>query len=137
MGVGSHGTTYGGNPLAMACGGAVLDIVLASGFLDDVARKGLLLRQSLAGLAAAHPGVVAEIRGEGLMQGVRLVVPNGDFAAAARAEKLILIPAADNVVRILPPLIASDEEIREGVRRLDAACRHFEIAPASNQGAGA
>lgn len=129
MGVGSHGTTYGGNPLAMACGGAVLDILLAPGFLDEVSRKGLLLRQSLAGLAAAHPGVVEEIRGEGLMQGIRLLVPNADFAAAARAEKLILIPAADNVVRILPPLIVSDEEIREGARRLDAACRSFEKAP--------
>ncbi len=140
MGVGSHGTTYGGNPLAMACGGAVLDVLLAPGFLDDVSRKGLLLRQSLAGLAAAHPGVIAEIRGEGFMQGIRVVVPNADFAAAAREEKLILIPAAENVLRILPPLIASDEEIREGVRRLDAACRHFDKAPelksASGEGAG-
>ncbi len=135
MGVGSHGTTYGGNPLAMACGGAVLDVLLAPGFLDEVYRKGLLLRQSLAGLASAHPGVVEEIRGEGLMQGIRLRVPNADFAAAARAEKLILIPAADNVVRILPPLIVSDEEIREGVLRLAAACRAFEKAP--SEGAGA
>ncbi len=126
MGVGSHGTTYGGNPLAMACGGAVLDILLAPGFLDEVSRKGLLLRQSLAGLKAAHPDVVEEIRGEGLMQGLRLRVANAEFAAAAREEKLILIPAADNVVRILPPLIASDDELREGVRRLDAACRHFD-----------
>jgi acetylornithine/N-succinyldiaminopimelate aminotransferase len=140
MVVGTHGTTYGGNPLAMACGNAVLDILLAPGFLDEVARKGLVLRQALAGLAASHPDVVAEIRGEGLMQGVRLRVPAGDFAAAARAEKLIVIPAADNVVRILPPLIVNDEEIREGARRLAAACGHFEIAPAPSekeQGAGA
>ncbi|WP_374547044.1 aspartate aminotransferase family protein [Rhodoblastus sp.] len=128
MGLGTHGTTYGGNPLAMACGNAVLDILLAPGFLDDVARKGLLLRQALSGLAAEHPGVVAEIRGEGLIQGLRLRAPNADFAAAARAEKIIVIPAADNVVRILPPLIVSEDEIREGVRRLGAACRHFEIA---------
>jgi acetylornithine/N-succinyldiaminopimelate aminotransferase len=127
MVAGTHGTTYGGNPLAMACGNAVLDILLAPGFFDEVARKGLLLRQSLAGVAASHPDVVAEIRGEGLMQGLRLRVPNGEFAAAARAEKIIVIPAADNVVRILPPLIVSDEEILEGARRLEAACRHFEI----------
>jgi acetylornithine/N-succinyldiaminopimelate aminotransferase len=128
MGLGTHGTTYGGNPLAMACGNAVLDILLAPGFLNDVARKGLLLRQSLAGLAAEHPDVIAEIRGEGLMQGIKLRVPNADFASAARAEKLIVIPAADNVVRIIPPLIVSEDEIREGVRRLGAACAHFEVA---------
>ncbi|WP_294538543.1 aspartate aminotransferase family protein [uncultured Rhodoblastus sp.] len=137
MVAGTHGTTYGGNPLAMACGAAVLDILLAPGFFDEVARKGLVLRQSLAALAASHASVIAEIRGEGLMQGLRLRVPNGEFAAAARAEKLIVIPAADNVVRILPPLIVGDEEIREGARRLEAACRHFEIAsPEKLQGAG-
>ncbi len=123
MTVGSHGTTYGGNPLAMACGGAVLDVLLAPGFFDEVARKGLLLRQSLAGLAAGHPDVVEEIRGEGLIQGIKLRIPNAEFVVAAQAEKLILIPAAENVVRILPPLIVSDEEIREGVARLEAACR--------------
>ncbi|MGO9390147.1 aspartate aminotransferase family protein [Rhodoblastus sp.] len=131
MGVGSHGTTYGGNPLAMACGNAVLDVLLAPGFLEEVSRKGLLLRQCLAGLAASHPEVIEEIRGEGLIQGIRVRVPNGDFAAAARAEKLIVIPAGENVLRILPPLIVSDEEIREGVSRLEAACRHFEMAAAS------
>jgi acetylornithine/N-succinyldiaminopimelate aminotransferase len=144
MTAGTHGTTYGGNPLAMACGNAVLDVLLAPGFFDEVARKGLLLKQSLAAVAAGHPDVVAEMRGEGLMQGLRLRVPNGDFAAAARAEKLIVIPAAENVVRILPPLIVGDEEIFEGARRLEAACRHFEIskssqstgAPEKVQGAG-
>ncbi len=139
MGVGSHGTTYGGNPLAMACGNAVLDVLLESGFLEEVSRKGLLLRQCLAGLAASHPDVIDEIRGEGLIQGIRVRVPNGDFAAAARAEKLIVSPAGENVVRILPPLIVSDEEIREGARRLEAACRHFEIAAApqvKEQGVG-
>ena len=133
MGVGSHGTTYGGNPLAMACGNAVLDVLLAPGFLEEVSRKGLLLRQYLAGLAASHPDVIEEIRGEGLIQGIRVRVPNGDFAAAARAEKLILIPAGENVLRILPPLIVSDEEIREGARRLEAACRHFEVAAAPQE----
>ncbi len=139
MGVGSHGTTYGGNPLAMACGNAVLDVLLAPGFLEEVSRKGLLLRQCLAGLTASHPDVIEEIRGEGLIQGVRVRVPNGDFASAARAEKLIVIPAGENVLRVLPPLVVSDEEIREGVRRLEAACRHFEIAAApqgKEQGVG-
>ena len=133
MTVGTHGTTYGGNPLAMACGNAVLDVMLAPGFLDEVARKGLLLRQSLAALAAVQPHVVEEIRGEGLMQGIKLRVPNGEFAAAARAQKLIVIPAGENVVRIIPPLVIGDEELKEGVRRLEAACRSFE----ASQGAGA
>jgi acetylornithine/N-succinyldiaminopimelate aminotransferase len=128
MVLGTHGTTYGGNPLAMACGNAVLDVLLAPGFLDDVARKGLLLKQNLAALADRHPDVIAEIRGEGLMQGLKLKVPNADFAAAARAEKLIVIPAAEQVVRILPPLIVSDDELLEGVRRLEAVCGHFHAA---------
>jgi acetylornithine/N-succinyldiaminopimelate aminotransferase len=128
MTVGTHGTTYGGNPLAMACGNAVLDVLLSDGFLDEVARKGLMLRQLLAGLAAANPDVVAEIRGEGLMQGMKLNVAPADFAAAARAKRLIVIPAADNVVRILPPLIVSDEEIRIGVDRLAEACADMKTA---------
>jgi acetylornithine/N-succinyldiaminopimelate aminotransferase len=139
MGVGSHGSTYGGNPLAMACGNAVFDVIQAPGFLDDVARKGLILRQSLAALAAGNPDVVEEIRGEGLMQGLKLRVPNTDFAAAARAEKIIVIPAGENVVRIVPPLVISEDELKEGVRRLEAACRHFKnaSAPLGTQGAKA
>ncbi|MBB4197151.1 acetylornithine transaminase [Rhodoblastus sphagnicola] len=128
MTLGTHGTTYGGNPLAMACGNAVLDIMLADGFLDEVARKGLVLRQQLAGLTAAYPEIVTEIRGEGLMQGLKLTVAPAEFAAAARAKKLIVIPAADNVVRILPPLIVSDEEIRIGVDRLAEACAAMKAA---------
>ena len=135
MTTGTHGTTYGGNPLAMACGNAVLDVMLSDGFLEDVSRKGLMLRQLLAGLAAAFPQVVEEVRGEGLMQGIQLAVAPADFAAAARAKKLIVIPAADNVVRILPPLIVSDEEIRIGVDRLAEACASMKAASAHPVGA--
>jgi len=128
MTVGTHGTTYGGNPLAMACGNAVLDVMLADGFLEEVGRKGLALRQQLAGLAAAYPDIVTEIRGEGLMQGLQLTVAPADFAAAARAARLIVIPAADHVVRILPPLIVGDEEIKIGVDRLAEACAAMKAA---------
>ena len=120
--LGVHGTTFGGNPLAMALGNATLDIVLAPGFLDRVAELGLLLRQRLAELKDRHPGVIEEVRGEGLMVGLKLKVPPGDFADAALAEKLLVIPAGDDVVRVVPPLVVSNEEIAEGVRRLDAAC---------------
>ena len=128
MVVGTHGTTYGGNPLATAVGGAVFDVVTGEGFLDHVAAAGLKLKQKLAALRDTHPSIVAEVRGEGLMSGLRVTPPNGDFAVAAREEKLLVIPAGDNVVRLLPPLIVGDAEIDEALKRLDAACRRLERA---------
>ncbi|HXZ17826.1 MAG TPA: aspartate aminotransferase family protein [Roseiarcus sp.] len=121
LSVGVHGTTFGGNTLAMAIGNATLDIVLAPGFLERVAERGLLLRQRLAELKDRHSDLIEEVRGEGLMIGLKLRIPPGDFAAAALDQKLLTIPAGDNVVRIVPPLVVSEEEIAEGVRRLDAA----------------
>jgi acetylornithine/N-succinyldiaminopimelate aminotransferase len=129
MTVGTHGTTFGGNPLAMAVGNAVLDVILEPGFLKEVERKGLLLKQRLAELKDRHPDVIAEVRGFGLMMGLRTVVPNTDFINAARAQKLILIAAGDNVARLLPPLIISDADIAEGINRLDAACAAIEAEP--------
>jgi len=135
MGVGAHGTTYGGNPLAMACGNAVLDVVLAPGFLDDVALKGLDLKQRLAALQDAHPQIIAEIRGEGMMLGIRTHVPNTEFAVAARAQHMLVIPAGDNVVRLLPPLIAGHDEFAEAIARLGRACQHLEAdLPAKGNG---
>ncbi|MDE2577321.1 MAG: aspartate aminotransferase family protein [Hyphomicrobiales bacterium] len=122
MTAGTHGTTYGGNPLAMAVGNAVLDVVLAPGFIDEVARKGLALRQKLAALRDRHPAIVAGVRGEGLMLGVQTHIPVADFVAAAREAHVLVIPAGDNVARLLPPLTASDEELAEGVARLERAC---------------
>ena len=118
MTAGVHGTTFGGNPLAMAVGNAVLDVVLAEGFLDEVARKGLAMKQGLAAIADAHPDVVSEIRGVGLMLGVKCVEPNGEVNAALRTEKLLAVPAGENVVRLLPPLTVTDEDIRTGLDRL-------------------
>jgi acetylornithine/N-succinyldiaminopimelate aminotransferase len=125
---GAHGTTFGGNPLAMAIGNAVLDIVLAPGFIENVARLGLLARQRLAELRDLHPRVIEEVRGEGLMIGLKLKVPPTDFAALARHHRLLTIPAGDGVVRLLPPLVISDDELSEGVRRLHAACADAEAA---------
>nr|WP_210344279.1 aspartate aminotransferase family protein [Methylobacterium ajmalii] len=127
MVVGSHGTTFGGNPLAMAVGNAVLDIVLAPGFLEQVRQTGLLLKQRLASLKDRHPDIVDEIRGEGLMMGLRLVVPNTEFAAAARDEHLLVIPAGDNVVRLLPPLIIGEAEVSAALDKLEAACAAMEL----------
>jgi len=128
---GAHGTTFGGNPLAMAVGNAVLDVVLEPGFIERVAQLGLLFRQRLAELRDRHPQIIEEIRGEGLMVGVRVKVPTADFAAAARKERLLTVPAGDNVVRLLPPLIITEEELADGVRRLDAACRRIETTHAA------
>ncbi len=123
---GVHGTTFGGNTLAMAVGNATLDVILAPGFLERVARLGLDMRQRLAELKDRHHGVIEEVRGEGLMIGLKLKVPPGKFADAALERKLLVIPAGDNVVRVMPPLVVTDEEIAEGVRRLDAACEAVE-----------
>jgi acetylornithine/N-succinyldiaminopimelate aminotransferase len=125
---GTHGSTFGGNPLAMAVGNAVLDEVLAPGFLDEVKRKAGLLRQRLAAVADAHPDIVEQVRGMGLMLGVRIRdgVPLGDVVAAARENRLLTVPAGDNTMRLLPPLTCTDEEIGEAARRLDAACTALE-----------
>nr|WP_255616594.1 aspartate aminotransferase family protein [Microvirga puerhi] len=127
MTLGTHGTTFGGNPLAMAVGNAVLDVILEPGFLDRVERMGLLLKQRLAELMDRHPGVIAEVRGLGLMMGLRTHVPNTEFIAAARRHKIILIGAGDNVTRLLPPLIISEGDIAEAMNRLDAACAAVEV----------
>jgi len=128
MTAGSHGSTFGGNPLAMAAGNAVLDVVLAPGFLDRVRRNVLLLKQRTAELKDRHPDVIAEIRGEGLLVGLRTIIPNGQVVDALRAEKLLTVAAGDNVVRLLPPLIVSDKEIADAVERIDRACA--KLAPA-------
>jgi acetylornithine/N-succinyldiaminopimelate aminotransferase len=126
MTVGTHGTTFGGNPLAMAVGNAVLDIVLEPGFLPHVERMGLLMKQRMAELKDRHPSIISEVRGLGLMMGLRTVVPNTEFIAAARSHKLLAIGAGDNVVRLLPPLIISDADITEAFNRMDAACASLE-----------
>jgi len=126
MTVGTHGSTYGGNPLATALGNAVLDVVLAPGFLDHVRRTGLLFKQRLAELKDRHPAVIAEVRGEGLLVGVRCIVPNAKLVDALRAEKMLAPAAGDNVVRLFPPLIATEAEISEAIERIDRACSAIE-----------
>jgi acetylornithine/N-succinyldiaminopimelate aminotransferase len=121
MTAGTHGSTFGGNPLAMACGNAVLDVVMAPGFLENVRRMGLLFKQRLAELKDRYPSVIAEVRGEGLLTGVRVVPPAGELVDALRAENVISVAAGDNVVRLFPPLIAGEAEIAEGIERLDRA----------------
>ncbi|HEU5018224.1 MAG TPA: aspartate aminotransferase family protein [Pseudolabrys sp.] len=122
MTAGTHGSTFGGNPLAMAAGNAVLDVVLAPGFLDRVRRISLLLKQRLAEIKDRYGAVIAEVRGEGLLIGLRMVPPAGQMVDALRAENMITVAAGDNVVRLLPPLIIGEQEIGEAVARIDRAC---------------
>lgn len=126
MTVGTHGTTYGGNPLAMAVGNAAMDIVLAPGFLDHVNQVAGYLRQQLGALTAAHPRIFENVRGQGLMIGIKMAVPNNDFIAEARANGLIVLPAGDNVVRLLPPLTLSQEEAREAIYLLEKTATEMQ-----------
>ena len=128
MTAGTHGSTFGGNPLAMAAGNAVLDVMLAPGFFERLRGIALLLKQRLAEMKDRHPGVIAEVRGEGLLIGLRSVVPNGQLVDALRAEKLLTVAAGDNVVRLLPPLIVEEADILEAVSRIDRAASAIEHA---------
>ena len=126
MTAGTHGSTFGGNQLAMAAGNAVMDVVTAKGFLDRVKHNALLLKQRLAELKDRHSAVIAEVRGEGLLIGLRMVPPATEMVDELRAEKMITVAAGDNVVRLLPPLIIGENEISEAIARIDRACSRLE-----------
>ena len=119
---GSHGSTFGGNPLAVAAANAVLDVMLKPGFFEHAQRMSLLLKQKLASVVDRYPGVLADVRGEGLLIGLKAVVPSGDLVTALRDQKLLTVGAGDNVVRFLPPLIVNEVELEEAVQRLERAC---------------
>ncbi|HRK70156.1 MAG TPA: aspartate aminotransferase family protein, partial [Micropepsaceae bacterium] len=122
MTAGSHGSTFGGNPLAMAVGNAVLDVVLAPGFLEHVRRVTNVLKQTLHGVADTYPEIISQVRGEGLLMGLKCVVPNTEFQAALRNEHMLVVGGGDNTVRLLPPLVVTEAEIREAAEKLSHAC---------------
>ncbi len=126
MTAGTHGTTFGGNPLAMAVGNAVLDVVLAEGFLDHVNALSISFKQKLAAFADSHPRVVEGVRGEGLLTGIKTRVPNTEFQAAARAAGLLSMGAGDNVVRLIPPLTITEADLSEAMVRLERAAQSIE-----------
>ncbi len=137
MTAGTHGSTFGGNPLAMAAGNAVLDVMLADGFFDRVKRLSLVLKQKLAAIKDRYPSVIAEVRGEGLLLGLRAVVPAGELVDALRAEKMITVAAGDNVVRLLPPLIITEAEVAEAAQRIERACDQLAKKHSRPQAQGA
>ena len=125
MTAGTHGSTFGANPLAMAVGNAVLDVVLAPGFLDEVRRSATFFRQRLAEIQDRHPDVIAGVRGEGLLLGLIAHGPNGEFVDAMRAENLLAVAAGDNVVRLLPPLNIDQAELADAALRIGRAAERL------------
>ena len=122
---GTHGSTFGGNPMAVACGNAVLDVMLDPSFFDRVQRTSRLLWNKLAALTEAYPKLFAELRGSGLLLGIRYHVTAGDFVAKLRDEGLLCLTAGDNVLRILPPLIVGEREIEEGLGIIEKVAKEW------------
>jgi len=122
MTAGLHGSTFGGNPLAMAVGNAVLDVMLEGGFLDRVDGTSRKLLSGLEGLAGRHPEVIDEVRGAGLLIGLHCVVPNGELVAKLKEQGLLTVPAAENVVRLLPPLVIEEAQVDEALGILERVC---------------
>jgi acetylornithine/N-succinyldiaminopimelate aminotransferase len=119
MGPGTHGSTFGGNPLAVAAGNAVLEVMLEPGFFARVEAMGRLFRGRLADLVATYPKLFAELRGAGLLLGIRCVVPAADFVTRLRENGLLALTAGENVLRLLPPLVVAEAEIGEAVGIID------------------
>lgn len=129
MVAGTHGSTYGGNPLGCAVGAKVVDLISDPAFLDQVAAKGARFRQGLEGLVANHPTVFEAVRGQGLMLGLKCKATNTDVVKAGYAQNILTVAAADNVLRLLPALNIPDEDISEALRRLDAASATLDAQP--------
>jgi acetylornithine/N-succinyldiaminopimelate aminotransferase len=127
---GSHGTTFGGGPLACAAANAVLDVVLAPGFLEDVDATGRYLWDGLEALAKRYPSVFTDVRGSGLIVGLKCALPNGEVQAAAVAEGLLTVAAGDNVLRLVPPLIVRQAECDAALAMLERAARRCQPAVA-------
>jgi len=126
MVAGTHGSTFGGNPLAMAAGNAVLDLMLERGFFGRVEQMAMLLRGRLEDLAGSYSKLFAEVRGAGLLLGIRCVVPAADFVTKLRQNGLLTLTAGDNVLRILPPLIVGEREIDEALDAMSKVAREWQ-----------
>ena len=122
---GTHGSTFGGNPLAAACANAVLDVVLEPSFLKRVVETGKLIEREITKIAADYPSIIQEIRGIGMMWGIRCVIPNMDLFKKAFEKNLLTVPAGENVVRFLPPLITREEHVQEAVEILESCCKEL------------
>ena len=122
---GSHGSTFGGNPLAMSIGNAVLDIIFEKNFLDNVISHGNYFEEQLIKIKKKFPHVIENVRGKGLLKGIKLKVENLKFINQLFDKKLLVVKASENVVRLLPPLIVNKNEIDEAISIIDKVCENF------------
>ena len=122
---GSHGSTFGGNPLAMSIGNAVLDIILEKNFLNNVKKKGEYFHSGLNRIKGNHPKVIGEIRGEGLIKGLKLLVDNGEFIKKLMKHKMLTVKAEENVIRLFPPLTVNNKELDEAFKKIEKVCREM------------
>ena len=128
---GTHGSTFGGNPLAV--GNEAITMVLEPGFLEHVNKVANYMHQQLGALVAGHPDIFEGVRGQGLMIGLKMKIANSDFITQARANGVIVLPAGDNVVRLLPPLTITEDEVREGIALMDKTASQMEAAKEAAQ----
>ena len=122
MTIGTHGSTFGGNPLAMAVGNAVLDILFEKNFLKNVKQKGEYFHKGLKKIKEKYPKIIKEIRGIGLMIGIKMIVDNSEFMKKLMDYKMLTVKAEENVIRLFPPLIVSNKELDEAINKIEAAC---------------
>ena len=120
---GTHGSTFGGNPLAMAVGNAVLDIIFGKDFLDKVKEKGKYFDQGLNKIKGKYPNVIGEIRGIGLIKGLKMLVENTEFIKKLMDHKMLTVKAEENVIRLFPPLIVSNKELDEAITKIEKVCK--------------
>ena len=122
---GTHGSTFGGNPLAMSVGNAVLDIILKKDFLKNVKEKGEYFDKGLKKIKEKFPKVIGEIRGLGLIKGLKMLVDNNEFMKILMNNKMLTIKAEENVIRLFPPLIVSNNELDEGINKIEKVCKEM------------
>ena len=122
---GTHGSTFGGNPLAMSIGNTVLDIIFGKDFLDNVKQKGEYFGQGLNKMKDKYPEIIGEIRGVGLIRGLKMLVDNTEFIAILMKHKMLAIKAEENVVRLFPPLIVNNKELDEATDKIEKVCKEM------------
>ena len=122
---GTHGSTFGGNPLAMAVGNAVLDVLFEKDFLNNVKKKGEYFDHALNKIKDKHPKIISEVRGVGLIKGLRMLVDNVEFIKKLMDHKMLTIKAEENVIRLFPPLIVNNNELNEAIEKIEKVCKEM------------
>jgi len=125
MTAGTHGSTFGGNPLAMTVGNAVLDVIFKKGFLDNVKEKGKYFDQGLNKIKNKYPKIIGEIRGIGLIKGLKMLVDNVEFIKKLMNHKMLTVKAEENVIRLFPPLIVENKELDEAINKIEKVCKEM------------